>query len=59
MRSSTHNSACLCVVFGDPGGEKVGDGEEGVGGRAVSRQTRRSTSCRPSAAARVSLRRRG
>ena len=39
---------------GDPGGEKVGDGDDGVGGSAVSFQSRCVLSLRPSAAARVS-----
>ena len=52
LRSAS--SAWRWFVLGDDGGETVGDGAEGVGGSAVSRHTRRSISCRPSAAARVS-----
>ena len=51
---SRASSAWRWFVLGEDGGEKVGDGDEGVGGSAVSRHTRRSISCRPSAAARVS-----
>jgi hypothetical protein len=51
--SAVRWAACVDVL-GDDGGENVGDGDDGVGGSAVSRHTRRSTSCRPSAAARVS-----
>lgn len=50
---SATSSACLRCL-GDDGGENVGDGEDGVGGRLVSRHTRWVVSLRPSAAARVS-----
>jgi len=41
--------------FGVDGGENVGEGDDGVGGSAVSRQTRWVVSLRPSAAARTSI----
>ena len=58
--SASLTAACAAVssaarrCFGELGGEKVGDGDEGVGGSAVSFHTRCVTSLRPSAAARVS-----
>ena len=51
---SAVRAAAAAAALGELGGEKVGDGDEGVGGNAVSFHTRRSISCSPSAAARVS-----
>ena len=51
---SSASSAWRWLVLGEEGGEKVGEGDDGVGGSAVSRHTRRSISCNPRAAARVS-----
>ena len=51
---SAVRATAAAAALGELGGEKVGDGDEGVGGNAVSFHTRRSISCSPSAAARVS-----
>jgi len=61
-RSDSASLAAACAAvssaarrcLGELGGEKVGDGDDGVGGSAVSFHTRCVTSLRPSAAARVS-----
>lgn len=58
--SASTTAACAAVIsacrlcFGEDGGENVGDGDEGVGGSAVSFHTRCVTSFSPSAAARTS-----
>lgn len=58
--SASFSAACAAICsaarrcFGELGGENVGEGDLGVGGRAVSFQTRCVTSLSPSAAARVS-----
>lgn len=50
--AAVSSAARRCL--GELGGEKVGEGDDGVGGSAVSFHTRCVTSCSPSAAARVS-----